>query len=334
MRSSFWPFLAVVTRKRTTQDAVDESNYSNDLTAEELSGARLTPEMLWKFGRLGEIQPSPDGKTIIYTVTRYDYHTNKHHTWIFSVPAEGGNSVNLTMGSPSCANPRWINNKSIAYLCESDGSMQIWKMDPDGSHKTVVSKITGGINGFEFTNSGDRLFYLQDVKLDSTTQDIYPDLPLAKGLIIKDLMYRHWDSWHDYAYSHIFVTSFTNDKIEAGKDILSGEPFDSPMSPYFDASEIAWSPDGSKLAYTCKKLKGTAYATSTNSDIYVFDVKDNSTTNISNGMPGYDKNPVFSPDGKKLAFKSQETPGYESDQEELIVYDFALKKHEKPDSRF
>jgi dipeptidyl aminopeptidase/acylaminoacyl peptidase len=303
----------------------EDGEFLNKLTPQEISGARLTPEMLWKFGRLGEIQPSPDGKTIIYTVTRYDYHTNKHHTWIFSVPAAGGNSVNLTGESPSCANPRWINNKSIAYLCESDGSMQIWKMDADGRNKTAVSNIAGGINGFEFTNSGDRLFYLQDVKLDSTTLDIYPDLPLAKGLIIKDLMYRHWDSWHDYAYSHIFITSYKNDKIEAGKDILLGEPFDSPLSPYFDGSEIAWSPDGNRLAYTCKKLSGTAYATSTNSDIYVFDVKDNATTNISNGMMGYDKNPVFSPDGKKLAFKSQETPGYESDQEELFVYDFDTK---------
>ena len=303
----------------------EEGDYLNSLTPQEISGARLTPEMLWKFGRLGEIQPSPDGKTVLYTVTRYDYKTNKHHTWIFSIPSEGGNAVNLTGESPSCANPRWIKNTNIAYLCESDGSMQIWKMNADGSHKTAISNITGGINGFEFTPAGDRLFYLQDVKLDSTTQDLYPDLPLAKGLMINKLMYRHWDSWHDYAYSHIFITSLDNDKIAPGKDILLGEPFDSPMSPYFDAAEIAWSPDGSKLAYTCKKLSGAAYATSTNSDIYVYDVKDNTTVNISEGMMGYDKTPVFSPDGKKLAFKSQETPGYESDQEELFVYDFDTK---------
>ncbi len=319
---------------RTPQHVADEGNFSNTLSPEEVSGARITPEMLWKFGRLGEIQPSPDGKTILYTVTRFDYQTNTRHTWIFSIPSAGGNPVNLTEGSPSCANPRWINNKNIAYLSESDGSMQLWKMDADGSNKTVVSKIDGGINGFEFAASGDRLFYLQDVKLDSTTQDIYPDLPLAKGMIIKDLMYRHWDSWHDYAYSHIFVTSFDKNKIETGTDILPGEPFDTPLSPYFDAAEIAWSPDGSKLAYTCKKLKGTEYATSTNSDIYVFDVNENTTTNITNGMMGYDKSPVFSPDGKKLAFKSQETPGYESDQEELFIYDFETQSRKNLTAAF
>ncbi len=140
MKNLLFAFLIITilvscNNKRPAKDAVDESNFSNTLTAEEVSGARLTPEMLWKFGRLGEIQPSPDGKTIIYTVTRYDYQTNKRHTWIFSVPAEGGKSVNLTGGSPSCANPRWINNNSIAYLCESDGSMQIWKMDADGKQQ-------------------------------------------------------------------------------------------------------------------------------------------------------------------------------------------------------
>ncbi len=318
----------------SVKNAGDEGDFSNTLTGDEVSGARLTPEMLWKFGRLGEIQPSPDGRTIIYTVTRYDYKTNKHHTWIFSVPAEGGNAVKLTGESASCVNPRWINNGSIAYLSESDGTMQIWKMNTDGSKKTQISSIPGGINGFELANAGDRLFYLQDVKLDSTTQDIYPDLPLAKGMIITELMYRHWDSWQDYAYSHIFVSSISDNKIATGKDIMQGEPFDSPMSPYFDAAEIAWSPDGTKLAYTCKKLRGTAYATSTNSDIYVFDVNDNTTTNITEGMMGYDKTPVFSPDGKKLAFKSQETPGYESDQEELFVYDFDTRSRKNQTAGF
>ena len=111
--------------------------------------------------------------------------------------------------------------------------MQIWKMNADGSHKTAISNIAGGVNGFEFTPAGEQLFYLQDVKIDSTTQDIYPDLPLAKGMIINKLMYRHWDSWHDYAYSHIFITSLDNNKIAAGKDILPGEPFDSPHVALF-----------------------------------------------------------------------------------------------------
>ena len=87
--------------KSPQANIIEEGEFLNKLTSQEISGARLTPEILWKFGRLGEIQPSPDGNTIIYTVTRYDYHTNKHHTWIFSFPAAGGNSVNLTGGSPS-----------------------------------------------------------------------------------------------------------------------------------------------------------------------------------------------------------------------------------------
>jgi dipeptidyl aminopeptidase/acylaminoacyl peptidase len=306
----------------TRKSTGEEGDFLNTLTKQESEGARLTPELLWKFGRLGEMQPSPDGKTILYTVTRYDYKTDKHHTWIFSMPAAGGNPVNLTSGTPSCENPRWIDNSGIAYLSEYEGNMQIWKMKADGSDKTMLSHIKNGINGFELTKSGNQLFYLQDVKMDSTTQDKYPDLPLAKGRIIDDLMYRHWNAWHDYAYSHIFITSLENNQVAPGVDIMAGEPFDSPLSPYYEIEEIAWSPDGQKLAYTCKKLTGRDFAVSTNSDIYVYDLAHHTTKDITPGMMGYDMFPVFSPDGKKIAFQSMKTPGYESDQIKLWVYDF------------
>ena len=303
----------------------EEGDFTNQLSAQEISGGKLTPELLWKFGRVAEAQLSPDGKTIIYNVTRFDAKTNKRHTWIFSVPSTGGEPENLTSDFSSCNNPRWISNESIAFLCTKDETSQIWTMKADGSSKTQISSVKGDINGFELAANGSRLFYMQDVKMDSTTQDKYPDLPLAKGRIINDLMYRHWDSWHDYAYSHIFISDIKDGKIAEGTDILKDQPFDSPLPPYFDNAEIGWSPDGKLLAYSCKKLKGRDFAISTNSDIYLYDVNSKTTENITEGMMGYDKYPVFSPDGKKIAFQSMETPGFEADKARLFVYDIATK---------
>jgi dipeptidyl aminopeptidase/acylaminoacyl peptidase len=320
-------FIVAVSCTSTNQkeEITSKGDFSNKLTDGEIKGGKLTPEILWKFGRISEMQLSPDGKTVLYNLSRYDAKTNKKQTWIYLVPATGGEAKNLTSDMPSCLNPRWINGDKIAFLTTKEESSQIWTMSADGSSKTQVSSIKGDVNGFEFAANGSRLFYLQDVKLDSTTQDKYPDLPLAKGRIINDLMYRHWDSWHDYAYSHIFVAGFKDGKVQAGKDVMSAEPFDSPLSPYFDNAEIAWSPDGKLLAYSCKKLKGKEYALSTNSDIYLYDVEKGNTLNITQGMMGYDRYPVFSPDGKKIAFQSMETPGYESDKERLFVYSLENK---------
>ncbi len=113
------------------------------------------------------------------------------------------------------------------------------------------------------------ILYVKDVKIDKTPQEVYPDLPKTDVRIIDDLMYRHWDQWHDYAYSHLFVASYENGKIKEGEDIMAGEPFDAPTKPWGGMEEINWSADGQQIAYTSKKLTGKAYALSTNSEIYL-----------------------------------------------------------------
>ncbi len=161
---------------------------------------------------------------------------------------------------------------------------------------------------------------MKDVKMEPTPSEVYPDLPDVDVKIIDDLMYRHWNHWEDYSYSHIFVADYKNGSVGEGKDIMEGEPFDSPLSAYFDDAEISWSPDGNFIAYTCKKLKGVEYAVSTNSDIYLYNIQEGTTTNITEGMPGYEKYPVFSPNGQKIAFQSMSTPGYEADKDRLFVH--------------
>jgi len=299
------------------------------LTPKEAGGKRLTPEILWKFGRIGEYVVSHDGKTVAYTVTRYSLGENRGRTTIWSIPAGGGDAVCLTADvASSCNNPRWLPSGRLAYLSATQDGTQIWNMNPDGSDKHQVSFIEKGINGFEYSPQGDAVMYLKNVPTGDSPLDQYPDLPKANAITSDDLMYRHWDDWTDYAVCHIWVGKIENGALRTGRDILDGEPYDAPTPSSFDISEIAWSPDGKFIAYTCKKLKGKEFTLSTNTDIYLYDIANGTTKNISEGMPGYDKYPVFSPDGSMIAFQSMATPGYEADKERLMVHHLATGKTE------
>lgn len=320
-------FLLSCTAPKKEKAEGPEPDFSGKLTEAEIAAGKLTPEILWKFGRVGDAQVSPDGKTIVYSVTMADVKANKRITYLYSIPVQGGEPQKLTEDFPSCYNPRWNpNGKKIGFISGKSGSMQLWEMNPDGGNKEQISKTDKDISAFEYAPSGGKLYYLADVKLDSATQDIYPDLPEASGRIITDLMYRHWDSWSDHSYSHIFVANLTeNGIVEDATDILGNERFDTPLAPYFESTEISWSPDGKYIAYTSRKLRGREAAISTNSDIYLYNVENKSVVNISEGNPGYDRTPVFSPDSKKIAYTSMETAGYESDKDRLMVYDIASK---------
>ncbi|MFC2081387.1 prolyl oligopeptidase family serine peptidase [Bacteroidota bacterium] len=304
------------------QDTSIEGDFSGTLTQEEIDGGVLTAEILWKFGRVGDMQLSPDGKEILYNVTRYDVQTNNSIIDIFKVSSQGGDPVRLTDGKGKYFSPAWFpDGKKVGFLSSASGSMQLWEMDQSGEGKIQVSSVDGDINSYDYSPDGSHILFTMDVKLDETPQETYPDLPGTNVRIIDDLMYRHWNAWHDYAYSHIFVSKYTGGGLGEAIDIMEEEPWDAPLSPYFDASEMCWSPDGSQIAYTCKKMKGREYAISTNSDVYLYDLASGETENLTEGMPGYDKYPSFSEDGKKMAFQSMATPGYEADQIRLFVLD-------------
>ena len=317
------------TCKSLEEDINEVSDFTGELTEQEIDNGLLTPEILWKFGRLGEFSISPDKKTIVYTVNRYDVKANRGISDIYTLDINGGEPVKLTSSDNSYFNVRWTTDgQRIAYITPYNGSLQIFEMNPDGSGKLRISDIKGGLDGFEFAPSGEKLFYLKKVKVDEVTEDIYPDLPNANVRMAEDLMYRHWNRWNDGTYSHIFIAQYNSEKITDGKDIMEDEPWDSPLSPYFDQTEINWSPDGRYLAYTCKKMKGKDYALSTNSDIYLYDTETGSTENLTRGLKGYDRYPVFSPKGTHLAWQSMKTPGFEADKERLYVLDLLTGKME------
>jgi len=317
-------------KKKTQEESVTDNNSKDSIDFVNANG-KLSPEILWKFGRINpEIQLSPDKKMFIYEMTKYNLETNSGNTDIFIQSADGGETKNIS-NTPDIKefNSVWRpDGKKIGFLAPDDSScMQVWEMNPDGSNKTQISKIEGGINGFKYAPDMKHVLFIKDVKLDKTPAELYPDLPLADVRIIDDMMYRHWNAWHDFAYSHIFIASYTDGKISDEKDIMENERFDSPMNPYGGLEQISWSNDGKLIAYVCKKLTGKAYTLSTNSEIYIYNSDDKSTINISEpGFDGYDYDPVFSPDDSKIAWKSMEEDGFESDKERIIVYSFADKK--------
>ena len=288
---------------------------------------KLTPEMLWKFGRVSDAKLSPDGKTILYGVTYYNLTENKGKRDLYTISVDGGSPVRITNLNGSSVNGIWRpDGKKIGFLCSESGSMQIWEMNPDGNNKKQISNIEGGINGFSYSPDMTHILYIADVKLDSTANDIYPDLPKANARIIDNLMYRHWDAWSDFTYSHIFVMPYSDGVIGNAADIMLNEKFDSPVKPDGGMEQINWSPDGKQIAYTCKKLFGKEYAVSTNTDIYIYNLETKITYDLSEGMQGYDFNAVFSPDGKKIVWESMKTPGFESDKRRIMLYDFDSKQ--------
>jgi dipeptidyl aminopeptidase/acylaminoacyl peptidase len=303
--------------------SVKESNDENKVYVPEtpdLSAGVMTPEVLWSFGRVGGAHVSPNGENILFTVTYYAINENKSYNDIYSVPLSGGEPENLTRSTSNESGAIWRpDGKKIGFLSAASGSTQIWEMNPDGSELRQVTEIEGGITGFNYSPDGSKIFYIKSVKLDDSVNDLYPDLPKANARIENDLMYRHWDKWHDYTYNHIFVADYFDGKVGEETDIMEGERYDSPMKPFGGTGQIAWSPNGKTLAYTCKKKTGKEYSLSTNSDIYFYDVETGETTNFTEGMMGYDKNPAFSPNGKYLAWESMERDGYESDKNRLFV---------------
>ena len=284
-----------------------------------IKDGRMTPEALWAMGRIGGMNVSPDGKRVVYTVAYYSVPENKSNREVFVMNADGSDNKQITKTGFAENEAVWIKGGTkIAFLCNESGSSQLWEMNPDGTDRKRLSDYDKDIEGFAFSPDEKKVLFISQVKTVNSTADKYPDLDKATGVIITDLMYKHWDEWVT-TVPHPFVADFDGESISNPVDVMEGELFESPMKPFGGIEQLAWNTTSVKIAYTSRKKTGKEYAISTNSDIYVYDLNTKQTTNITEENKGYDTNPTYSPDGKSIAWLSMERDGYEADQNRLMV---------------
>ena len=290
---------------------------------------RMSPENLWKISRVSGGVLSPDGQWMVYGLTDYDIEENKGESDLYLTHLEDGTTRQLTDLEGREFNPQWHpGGKKIGFLATKGESSQLWEISvaEEDAEPQQVTEFDKSIHNFRYSPKAEHISFTQSVKLDSTVNDLYPDLPKANARLFNDLMYRHWDSWHDYAYSHLFIATYDEGEVGDPRDLMKGEKYNTPLQPFGGLSHINWHPDGDQIAYTSKKLTGAEYSKSTNSGIYLYDLDSGETALMTEGMEGFDREPVFSPNGRYMAWLSMRRDGYESDKNRLFIHDFKKDK--------
>ena len=308
------------------------------LTDPETPAGIRPPEVMCKMARSGAPALSPDAENLLYQITSYNMSENRGVTQLCVMNLSSGETKTLTDTSSNNHSAVWLGNDRIAFLSNRDGSSAVWTIGIDGAEARRMSQVGEDIEGFGISPDGTRAWYVVRTHVaDRLSKDVYDDLGKSKARIYDDLMCRHWDYWDDGSYLHVYLADIVDGEIGRGRDLIGADSaWDSPLAPYFDMAEIAFSPDSRMLAYTCKPLAGADYAVSTDSDVFLYDIESGATVNINKSsvaaesgaepFVGYDKYPVFSPDSRRIAFRSQRRAGNEADKQRLIVYDIASRE--------
>ena len=294
-----------------------------------IKDGHMTPEALLAFGRLSDPQVSPDGKHILYGVSYTSVEENRSVRNLYICNLDGSDNQLLTKSGKSIANARWsADGKQIVFLMGGQiYAMPVSLADGKWSHGEAVkvSEVPAGVGEFKLSPDQKKIMYISYVKshVDKPI-DRYEDLDKATAYVSDDLMYRHWD--HTVLeIPHTFIADFSFGGAEItpenSVDILAGEAelYELPTVPFGGLEQLSWSPDSRFIAYSCRKLVGKKYAFSTNTDIYIYNVKTGECARVECSANGYDTDPVWRPDGKYIAWVSMERDGYEADKQSLVV---------------
>ena len=273
-------------------------------------------------------QPSPDGKLVLYAVRTTDVAANTHTTRTYVV-ATGGGTPQVFPGREaaqdiSATEARWSpDGKHIAYIAGG----QLWVAEASGAERRQLTHLNGGATGPVWSAAGDRIAFTSAVYPDCSTDECNAAKAKAaadnkvKAHIADQLMFRHWTAWDDGTRSHLFIVATDGG---APRDLIPGARYDVPPGPFGGSEGYAWSPDGRELAYTAKD-QGRNDATSTDINLYLVPSAGGSPTVITAANKGADANPVYSPDGRFIAYASQARAGFESDRQRLMLYDRSAK---------
>ena len=279
-----------------------------DLSAQKV----LTPEILNSLHRVGSLTLAPDGKHLLFTISTPDIQANKGSTkvYLLNLMEAGRKPTEVAVGR----SPYWLPNSVSFAWVGKEGIVRrhLYEDGPD-----IVTAVDGGISNLHWSPAGTHFSFTQSVKLDALVTEKHSDLSQANARAYDDLLIRHWDTWNDGTYSHLFVQAVAG----GGKavDLMPTEKVHTPLMPFGGAEQIRWSPDGKELCYTARRVPNPE--ASTDSALFVVPVGGGEHRNLTEGMPGYDQEPRYSPDGRWIAFSSMARPGFEADRIRLMIHD-------------
>ncbi|HVO76211.1 MAG TPA: S9 family peptidase [Ignavibacteriaceae bacterium] len=284
----------------------------------------LTVEDLWLMKRLESFDISPDGKFIAFEITSYDMEANKGNHDINIINSAGGTMRTLKNSGKNETNPQFRPGTDlISYLLDG----QIYLCSSDGSGEKKLTDLYSKVNDYVWSADGKKILFTSSVYPDCETQDCNEkrdnekDSSKVKANIFTELMYRHWDQWRGEKRSHLFLFDPSNNEY---LDLIPKSKFDVPPVALGSDNDFVFSPDGEEAAFVMNT--SDFLAASTNNDVFIIDLK-----NLKYGtIPSYKKisqskgndyEPVYSPDGKYIAFLSLKREGFESDKHNIVLYD-------------
>lgn len=291
----------------------------------------FTEEMLWNLKHISVKHVNAKAQTALVGISKKNIKGNSGSSNLYSMSLKDGSLSALTNYKSSVSDVTFVpNSNKIGYMYKG-----FWyEMEANGEKKMKIMNSSKPISVFKYSPNGKYVLYTKETKLRKAKR-LHPDMPKADVKVIDDLNYRHWSHWNDNEYSHVFVESYSKGRLFGEKiDVMKNEPFDVPTNPFGGAEDVIWAPNSRHILYVSKKKEGKEYATSTNTDIYEFDIVTRKTKNLTKENLGYDNNPSFSNSGKQLAWLRMERDGYESDKNNIFVMNYSDKKRINLTSQF